>query len=90
MHFFLGMEYIVIIPASQSAGIFGIGCSGYGDRDQDWLSGIGYIRDIVTAGYIWDRLFANKLYTAVPISQIYPIPNTRSQISGPRDIFGIV
>ena len=78
MHFFLGMEYIVIIPASQSAGIFGIGCSGYGDRDQDWLSGIGYIRDIGTAVY---SLFANKrsqIYPAVTISRIYPIPDNQS------------
>ena len=63
------------------------------DRDQDRVPGfrIGYIiRDFGTAGYIRDGLFANepsRIYPAVPISRIYPIPNpgtrswSRSRIS---------
>ena len=75
----IGIKYIVYPHPNFRAGIFGIG-------DQDRVPGfrIGYIiRDFGTAGYIRDGLFANepsRIYPAVPISRIYPIPNpgTRS------------
>ena len=77
-----GIWYSVIAEFC-SAGIWD---SDIRDRDQDRVPGfgMGYIRDIGTAGYIRDGSFANKpsrIYPAVPKSRIiYPIlnPGTRS------------